>query len=90
MARKTAALVASALLLLAVVFMSLDAGGVDAYCLEFQSTINACRGGSNGLRVCCQECLDLGYNGGDCKKDGECACLKCADQKTPVCEQGGQ
>ncbi|KAJ1278095.1 hypothetical protein BS78_04G052600, partial [Paspalum vaginatum] len=84
MARKTAALVASALLLLAVVFLSLDAGGVDAWCLEFPSPgINACRGGSNRLAVCCKECEDLGYDGGECKKDNECVCLKCADQKTP-------
>ncbi|KAG0531905.1 hypothetical protein BDA96_04G062200 [Sorghum bicolor] len=70
MARKATALVASALLiLLAVAFLSHDAG-VEAWCMEYPaSDTNACRAGR-------------GFAGGECNK-GECLCLKCGDDEPP-------
>ncbi|KXG29567.1 hypothetical protein SORBI_3004G056700 [Sorghum bicolor] len=84
MARKATALVASALLiLLAVAFLSHDAG-VEAWCMEYPaSDPNACRG-SGGLRTCRDECVGAGrgFAGGECNK-GECLCLKCRDDEPP-------
>ncbi|KAF8691197.1 hypothetical protein HU200_000216 [Digitaria exilis] len=85
MARKVTAFVAS-VLLLALVFISYDAG-VEAWCLEYPSPdINACRG-KDGLRYCRDDCVAIGHGfaGGECLKNpdgsfGDCLCLKCADE----------
>ncbi|RCV05288.1 hypothetical protein SETIT_1G071400v2 [Setaria italica] len=85
MARKVTALVASALLL-ALVFISYDAG-VDAWCLEYPAPdINACRGGGRGVQTCGDECRDVGHDfrGGACLDNGDCVCLKCADEPPPA------
>ncbi|AQK60369.1 hypothetical protein Zm00014a_010486 [Zea mays] len=84
MARQATALFASALLLLAVAFMSHDSG-VEAWCLEYPSPDPNCCHGSDGLRYCRDLCVGVGngFVGGECNK-GTCYCLKCADEPPPA------
>ncbi|KAG2648805.1 hypothetical protein PVAP13_1NG066300 [Panicum virgatum] len=85
MAPKVTAFVAG-VLLLALVFVSYDAG-VEAWCLEYPAPDpNACHG-HRGLDYCRDECVAVGhgFRGGECLKNpdgsfGDCLCLKCAEQ----------
>lgn len=63
------------------IFDGADAG-VEAWCLEYTAPdVNACRG-KNGLRTCRDECLAVGagFAGGECNNNGDCFCVKCADE----------
>ncbi|KAK2630741.1 hypothetical protein QOZ80_2AG0103010 [Eleusine coracana subsp. coracana] len=83
MACKATSLVASALLILALLSMSIDTG-VEAWCLSypFEDIKDACRHG--GLKNCVKKCKGKGFrDGAQCNNLGDCLCLKCVDQGKP-------
>jgi hypothetical protein len=57
--------------------------GVDSWCLEYPAPdINACRRNGSGVQPCANQCraAGQGFRGGACKDNGDCVCLKCAEE----------